>query len=402
MRNTSEFPAILLGGAETAVPVCRSLGRAGVPVIALGGRHDPVRYSRYCTRYVEVPGRSSMQEEWLGRLLSDPTPGILMPVSDQGVELVARNREALLAHGYTAPGGNDEATLAMLDKSSAYEIAGRAGIPVPRFAILHSPADIDPALEQLPLPCGIKPLEGHIFRERTGLTDKLIRVESRERFRQLAGAWLEQGLGLMATEIIGGADDQLYALFTYLGEEGEPLVTFTNRKLRQDPPHFGVGCYVMEEDEPTVVELGLRFLAEAGFHGLAHVEFKRDPRDGRFKLIECNPRFYLSIELVIASGLDVPLFAYRRLRGENPAPLSQQRNGLRLLHPLPDYRTMQVERKAGEITFPAWVRSLMHRQRFTLFAVDDPRPSLIVNARSVGEFVGHRARRAPAGSSKGD
>jgi predicted ATP-grasp superfamily ATP-dependent carboligase len=399
MASVETPPAILLGGAETAVPVCRSLGRAGVPVIAYGDPQDPVRYSRYCTRYVEAKEHASIQEGWMEQLLSDPTPGVLMPVSDQGVELVARNREALLAHGYV-PLGCDEATLAMLDKGSSYEIAARAGVPTPRFAILHSPDDIEPALERLALPCGIKPLEGHIFRERTGLTDKVIVVEEREQFRELAGSWLREGLGLMATEIIEGADDRLYAVFTYLDDSGRSLFTFTNRKLRQDPPHFGVLSYLIQEDAPEVAELGLRLLAVAGFRGIAHVEFKHDPRDGQFKLIECNPRFYLGMELVIASGLDVPLFAYRRACGEPTVQPTQRRDGLRLWHPLPDFRTMRTERQAGELTIRGWVRSLLHRQRFTVFAADDPWPSIVVNAQTAARLA-RKGMHRTLGRSKG-
>jgi predicted ATP-grasp superfamily ATP-dependent carboligase len=403
MAAVGKLPAILLGGAETAVPVCRSLGRGGVPVIAYGETEDPVRYSRYCTRYVEATGGTSIQEGWIERLLTEPTPGVLIPVSDQGVELVARNREALVAHGYVPIGDNDEAVLTMLDKSRTYEIAERAGVPMPSYSIMHSPADIGPALERVSMPCGIKPLEGHAFRERTGLYDKLIVAERREQFEELAGAWLRDGLGLMATEIIGGPDDLLYGVLTYLDEEGRPLFEFVNRKLRQDPPHFGVLAYGIQEDEPEVAELGLRLLAEAGFRGIACVEFKRDPRDARFKLIECNPRFYLGTEMVIASGLDVPLFAYRRACGEAVKRPVQRRKGVRLWHPLPDFRTMRAERRAGELTIAAWVRSLLHRQHFTLFAFDDPRPSMIVNFRTVARFLrkaigrvlGHRLRKPP-------
>ncbi len=387
-------PAILLGGAETAVPVCRSLGRGGVPVVAYGDPGDPVRYSRYCVRYVESKDGVSVQQGWLEQLLANPAPGVLMPVSDQGVELVARNRETLRAHGYEALDGDDEATLAMLDKSSTYEIAERHGIPTPRFAILRTPADIGPALERVPLPCGIKPLEGHIFRERTGLTAKVIVVEEREEFERLAGRWVGEGLGLMATEIIGGEDDCLVALFAYVDEDGRPAVAFANRKLRQDPPHFGVGCYVQEVDEPEVIELGLRFLAAAGYRGMAHVEFKRDLSDGRLKLIECNPRFYLSIELVIASGLDVPLYSYRRLRGEPAAQPIQRRKGLRLIHPLPDFRTMRAQRQAGELTAAQWARSLLHRQRFTVFAADDPWPSVVINSRTAARLISKGISRA--------
>lgn len=390
MKTADKPPAILLGGGETAVPVCRSLGRGGVPVVAVGGARDPVRYSRYCKRYVEATAADD-GEEWLEQLLAALEPGVLVPVSDRGVECVARNREVLLERGYLLLGAHDKATLSMLDKGKTYAIASEAGIPVPRFAVLREPDDLDAALRRVPLPCGIKPLEGHVFRERTGIADKVIRVADRDSFERLATPLLEAGMALMATEIVGGRDDQIYSVSTYIDEDGEPLFTFGNRKLRQDPPHFGVGTYVVQEDEPTVTSQGLRFLAAAGYRGLAHVEFKRDPADGHFKLIECNPRFNLAIELIIASGIDAPLLAYRNCRGEHPPQPEQRRRGLHLLHPLPDYRTMQAERAAGETTFATWAKSLLHRQRLTLFAIDDPRPSLVVNARSAIAAAGKRA-----------
>ncbi len=400
MPQAERTPALLLGGLETAVPVCRSLGRGGVPVIAFGSAEDPVRHSRYCDRFVEVRDGEGSPEEWLESLLAEAAPGVLVPCSDKWVELIARNRAALLGHGHVPLFGCDDASLAMLDKGRAYEIAERAGVPIPRFALLREPADIEPALERVPLPCGIKPLEGHVFRERTGLLDKVIRVEDPGRFRELAGTWLGEGLGLMATEIVDGPDDLLYSAFFHLDEDGEPLVSFTNRKIRSDPPHFGVGCYVVEEQVPELIELGQRFLAEAGMRGIAQLEYKRDPHDGELKLLECNPRFHLTVELAIACGLDVPLYAYRRLQGEEPQRPVQRRGGLRLWHPLPDFRAYRILREEGELTTGGWLRSLLHRQRFTVFAADDPRPSIVVNSRTAVRVAGKGMRRA-LGRAKG-
>lgn len=393
-KLSADLPAVILGGRETAVPVCRSLGRAGIAVVAVGGRRDPIRHSRYCQRYLEVDeDGEDLEARWLERLLASPLPGVLIPVSDHGVELVARNRERLVDHGYVPFPVGEGASLKMLDKSSSYEIAAAAGVPTPRFSILRDRDDLGPALERLRPPCGIKPLEGHLFRERTGSSEKVIPVESAADFERLAGPWLRDGLGLMATEIVGGLDDRIYALFTYLDDRGEPVFTFTNRKLRQDPPHFGVGCYVKQEPAPEVEELGLRFLHAAGMRGVAHVEFKRDPRDGEFKLIECNPRINLSIELLVASGVDLPLLVYRRLRGEPDPPLHPRRDGLHLWHPIPDLRSLRVQRRAGELTAWRWLRSLLHRQRFTLFAAADPKPSLIANAHVVGDAIARRTHR---------
>lgn len=389
--------AIMLGGGETAVPVCRSLGRGGVPIIAYGAAEDPVRHSRFCGHYVEAEDGEDSMREWLELLLAE-APGVLVPCSDKWVELIAHNREVLLGRGHVPLFGCDDASLAMLDKGRAYEIAERAGVPIPGFALLHDPADIEPALERVSLPCGIKPLEGHVFRERTGLLDKVIRVEDREQFRGLAEKWLGEGLGLMATEIVEGPDDLLYSAFFYIGEDGEPLVSFSNRKIRSDPPHFGVGCYVIEEHLPELIELGRRFLSEAGVRGIAQLEYKRDPHDGEFKLLECNPRFHLTIELAIACGLDAPLYAYRRVCGESPERPVQRRRGLRLWHPLPDLRAYRILREEGELTFGAWLRSIAHRQRFTVFAIDDPWPSIVVNGRTLRRIAGNGLRRAPDGA----
>jgi len=387
------MPAIVLGSAETPVPVCRSLGRGGVEVVAYCRAEDPVRLSRYCRRHVETRGSGEEAErEWLDLLLAEPEPGVLVPCSDKWVELIAHNREALIERGHAPLFGCDEASLAMLDKGRAYEIAERAGVPLPGFALLREPADVEPALERVPLPCGIKPLEGHVFRERTGLLDKVIPVADAARFRELAGGWLAEGLGLMATEVVPGPDDLLYSAFFYIAEDGEPLVSFTNRKIRSDPPHFGVGCYVVEEQIPELIDLGLRFLDEAGMRGIAQLEYKRDPDDGEYKLLECNPRFHLTIELPIACGLDVPLYAYRRVCGEEPERPVQRRHGLRLWHPLPDFRAYRVLREEGELTRWRWLRSLAHRQRFTVFAADDPRPSLVLNARTMRRVLGNGAR----------
>ena len=50
-----------------------------------------------------------------------------------------------------------------------------------------------------------------------------------------------------------------------------------------------------------VVDAGLRLLAALDYAG-SQVEFKRDPRDGRYKLMEINPRLYQWHGLAAACG----------------------------------------------------------------------------------------------------
>lgn len=366
------------------MPVIRSLGAAGVPVHAVGAPEDPVRYSRYCTSYSSLPEyRGGDDRRWLDWLeTAGPAGGgVIMPCSDRTVELVARNRGALERRGYTPFELDDELALAMLDKDRTYELAKRAGVATPAWSTVRTREDAASALDELPFPCAVKPLASHEFTLRTGRRDKLFVVRSRGELEQRLAWLLDHGIEAMITEIVPGGDDRLVAHVVYMGDDGEPLLQYTDRKIRQDPAHFGVGAYVISDWDEEVVAAGLRFCRGVGLRGVAHVEFKRDTRDGTLRLIECNYRFHLAIGLAKASGLDFPLFTYNRLTGRpapEPAELSP---GVRQWRPIADARALPGYRRSGEWPLSAWVRTLFHPQRFTVFSWRDPKPSLVVNSR---------------------
>jgi D-aspartate ligase len=370
-------PAILLGGNVTAVPVARSLGRAGIEVHAVGPPDDPVGRSRYCRGYGAVTAGEGTQDRWLEWLLERaPRPAVVLPCSDDGIELVARHRARLAEHGLRCVEGDDDVMLAMLDKDETYAIAHRAGVATPLTHTVRQRADMGAPLDAFPYPCGLKPVHAHEFVKRSGVKAKVMVVDDRAALDAALERMIELGLEMQVTEIVQGGDDRLVGHFTYIGADGEPVGHFTNRKLRQLPIHFGVGAYVTAEWAPDVVEEGMKFVRAAGLRGLAHVEFKRDERDGKLKLIECNHRFNLSIALLCRSGFDLPLLAYNRVVGRPDPDVGSPRYGLHLWHPVPDARAFLAYRRAGELTTAGWLRSLAHRQCFSLFAADDPMPSI--------------------------
>ena len=122
----------------------------------------------------------------------------------------------------------------------------------------------------------------------------------------------------MVQELIPGGDDELYTVGSYIAADGAVLGLFSGRKLRQSPPGVGtcrVGEAVWVQDN---VDAAVRLLRAFEFHGVSQVEFKRDPRDGRYKLMEINPRLWLWHGLAAALGVD---FAAHRL----PRPAGQAR-----------------------------------------------------------------------------
>jgi D-aspartate ligase len=80
---------------------------------------------------------------------------------------------------------------------------------------------------------------------------------------------------------------------------------------------FGrASTFVETVDEPGVVEPAVRLLATLRFTGLGEVEFKHDGRDGRFQLLDVNPRIWGWISLCERAGVDFPYLLWLLIRGD--------------------------------------------------------------------------------------
>src|SRR5690242_14647098 len=132
---TSRPPAILLGGLHNALSLTRSLGRQGAEITLLADSSTAPAKSRLCSRVFRPDG--PVQPGWLEWLLSRPSRGaVLLPCSDNGLELVARNRQELVDHGYRPFEADDQVLLTMLDKQATYERARTIGIDCPQTLAL--------------------------------------------------------------------------------------------------------------------------------------------------------------------------------------------------------------------------------------------------------------------------
>jgi predicted ATP-grasp superfamily ATP-dependent carboligase len=381
------LPVILLGGGIVAVSVARCLGIADVRVWALGdARSDLVPHSRFCTSFIDLGSGEGVQARWLDWMCERPIgEAVVLPCSDDGLELVSRHRPTLLAAGYLPIEANDDVVLAMLDKLRTYALAREAGIDVPRHFALENLAQLDTALAEsgVGFPCALKPLHSHLFARRYGSNKKVLVALNRAELVNACNELFAQGLQMMVTEIVPGPEDGYRSVHAYLDEVGEPLAFMTKRKLRQYPTGFGMGTYHLTDFSEEVAQVGLQFCRGVGILGVANPEFKRNARNGRLTLIECNHRFTMSNELLRRVGVNLPLIAYDRLLGLTVPTRTTYRRGVRLWSPMKDAKAFKQARREDRMTLRAWVGSLLHRQHLAIFDSKDPGPALVALRRRV-------------------
>jgi predicted ATP-grasp superfamily ATP-dependent carboligase len=385
-----------LGGENIAVSAARSLSREGATVHALGDASDPVRASRHCHEFVDVGARKGVADRYLDWLESrGPRSGAVLPCDDDGLEMIARNRALLEGWGYSPIEADDDVLLAMLDKDRTYELSRKADVPTPRTATVRTHEEAVRAAGEFMYPCALKPLSSHQFGAHFGILKKVMLVNDSDELMAAFEQTLAQGIEMLVTEIIPGGDDQYFSYYSYIDDRGEPLYHFCKRKLRQWPVHFGLTTYHLTIWEPRVAEIGLQFFRGVGLRGVGNVEFKLDPRDGEYKIIECNHRFTAASDLVRHAGIDMPLIAYRRAVGLPVEPVRGYKLGARMWHPVEDVRALIEYREEGTLSVAGWAGSLLHRQHFPLLSLDDPGPtlaSLSMKARNLGRKAVAAAR----------
>jgi D-aspartate ligase len=388
-------PVIVLDGRMNAVSIARSLARLKIPVYALSVADSPAKYSRY-VRWISTPKTNEPAAAWADFLLgpqSDHLRGaVLIVAGDIGLDVLMGHRAAL-AERFRLDIVNPAAQECMLNKLSTYRAAEAAGVPTPRFWRAHSIEQMRALRGELVFPLLVKPTLSHLFQKQFGV--KHVTVETfdglLEALRAVDGAESE----VMLVEKIPGPDDRLCSYYTYLDAEVTPQFDFTKRIIRRYPIGEGNACYHVTDHNPEIRGLALALFRHVGLVGFANVEFKRDERDGRLKLIECNARFTASDCLISRSGFNLARFVYKRIVGLPSESLPTYRRGLRLWYPIDDFLAYRELRRRGEMTFWQWLSSIAHRQTLPLFRFRDPLPTLVnetcrvkrIARRLVGKFL---------------
>lgn len=303
-----------MSGYTHALGVVRSLGREGVPVDVVSyDRRDFAGSSRYVRDVVRAPHPKDDEARFVDALLAAGrrAPGaLLVPASDAAVGPVARHKAALEDAGLVVASDEQHVVEMLLNKASTLDLAASAGVPGPVTGPARDEEDVRRFCASATFPAVLKPELSHLYLRKVGV--KWTRVDSTE---EAVAAWAvarSHGLDVVLQELVPG-DDRCGVVYNSYFADGEPLVEFTSRKIRNSPPDTGSPSAVVSEWIPEVAEHGRRLLGAAKYSGYSCTEFKQDPRDGVYKVIEVNARHNLSSLLATRCGLNFAAIQYRHL-----------------------------------------------------------------------------------------
>lgn len=368
--------AFILGNNQTTgLGVVRSLGRKGIPVLWLDLDPKNVGFlSRYIKgffcphpRYEEQAYIEFLQQ--LGQNLSNK--GILMPLGDIELIAILKNRR-LLEKYFQFPVAPYDVTIKFLDKKIFYKTLENEGMPHPRTFFPNDISDLTFIEKEINYPCLVKPnLSGYFSKD---FHTKLFIAKSKLEMRKDYERAKVKNQDVVIQEIIPGEADKMYGFNAYYDHTFTPVGSFMYHRIREWPHFSGNGCLIHNIMLPELEQMITPLMKKIKYFGIVDVEFKKDIRDGSFKIIEINPRIWLQNSLPTRCGYNLPYISYLDTLNkfiENPIQIE---NDMKWLCFFDDMRSTFRSIKNRNFSLQEWIKSFHGKKEYAVYARDDPLP----------------------------
>jgi predicted ATP-grasp superfamily ATP-dependent carboligase len=216
-------------------------------------------------------------------------------------------------------------------------------------------------------------------------------VDARSRLDEILAA----KLGVVLQEYIPGSFTEHHFVDGYVDRTGAIKALFARRRVRIYPPDFGNSTAMLSiplQHVCNAVESLRRVFDAVQYRGIFSAEFKRDPRDGLFKLLEINTRPWWFIDFAVRCGVDVCRMAYDDAQGHAVQAVNDYKVGAACIYPYYDFFAVQPLLRAGSLTWRRWATELMRAYQ-PVGCWDDPLPGIAGFARVTAGALRRRLLR---------
>jgi predicted ATP-grasp superfamily ATP-dependent carboligase len=240
--------------------------------------------------------------EHLLRIVSKGGYDLLIPTTDNALTAIAPLYDALAQNiplGCPSP----QVTRQVLNKDIALAIARQAGLRIPRSFSASGPF-VFPLVAKPAVPEAAGQFKAKYFHNSAELNAAIETFPDFHRRFLLQEYCPGDGVGVEA-----------------LMHDGQPVALFQHRRLKELPYSGGVSVTAVAEPlDPELAESSVQLLRHLNWEGPAMVEYRYDRATRSAVLMEVNGRYWGSLPLSIAAGVEFPYYHWQIVRGRTPVP----------------------------------------------------------------------------------
>lgn len=380
----SRYGRVLVLGEDTNafLATIRSFGRYGLEVHAAWCPLDAAALkSRYIKKVHAVPPYRAESDDWVRAfqcILRNQQFDLVLALTDNTILpfQLRRNEFESLANFCLLP---DDVYRICVDKGETYKLAVKEGVPVPRQRTVRNLDEALKCAEEFGYPLVLKPRQSAIG-ENLSVRQAVRKARNERELLELAEMIGQAGLLVQENFLGKGVGVEV------LCKEGQVLTSFQHERVHE--PMMGGGSTYRKSVplDDAMHAATCRLMNALRYTGVAMVEFKKNSVTGEWILVEINARFWGSLPLSIAAGVDFPRYLYEMLlEGRSQFPTMYRtkvfcRNWTKDI----DWflADLRADRRDPSLqSLPLWsvlleIRNvLLLRERSDTFVLDDPLPA---------------------------
>ena len=233
---------------------------------------------------------------------------ILIGCGDSYVEVIISNLK-YLRENIIAPYMSFDLIEPLTDKKTFYEMCEENGIDYPSTFIYEkvTSPDADPGFSA---PYIIKPADSvEYWRFPFEGQNKVFLVDTRDELKKTVSDIFASGYSksIIVQEFIPGDDSNMRVLTSYSDRKGKVKLMALGHVLLEEHTPKGIGNHavILNEYNRELYDKYKNLLEKLDYRGFSNFDIKYDPRDGKYKAFEINPRQGRSNFYVTNSGYNL-------------------------------------------------------------------------------------------------
>ncbi|RDZ38994.1 MULTISPECIES: carboxylate--amine ligase [Haloferax] len=367
MSNTMKI-LVTDGRSLASLAMIRSLGQQGHTVhCGESFKQNLSSYSKYVDKKLIYPDPEDSPEEFVEYLLAaceQEEYDLVIPVRDEATIQLSKNKEEFRDVS-TVYIPEYDTLLPLMDKGETVKIAQEANVPTPETWFPEfTPREEIRSTVDYPV----------LVRPRRSSGSRGIKYVTNKREFDTAFDHVERNFGVPIVQEYVSHEGGHYSIGTLFDSDSNEVATHVYKETKQYPVSGGPAVNAVSIEKPDWADDMLNILKHTGWVGPAHMDVLYDPESDGPKLLEVNPRLWMSIQIAISSGVDFPALLAELVSGNKPSRVASYDTDVSYRWVLPNEILWLLNADSKMSALAEFLQFDFRDECYGSLSFDDPKP----------------------------